>query len=86
MLNHLDLSINNLQFLPAELGMLVNLKTLLLFDNALEQLPYELGYLYQLEMLGIEGNRDLDAQYRTILENNGTRALITSLQDHVDGE
>lgn len=86
MLTHLDLSINNLQFLPAELGMLVNLKTLLLFDNVLEQLPYELGYLYQLEMLGIEGNHTLDPNYRSIIEDHGTRALITSLQDHVDGE
>lgn len=82
----LDLSINNLRFLPAELGMLVNLKQLLMFDNNLEELPYELGYLYQLEVLGIEGNHTLEPSLRSIVEEHGTKALITSLQDHADGE
>lgn len=84
-LTELDVSINSLRSLPNEIGMLVNLKSLLLFDNNLEELPYELGYLYQLDVLGIEGNNLLDDSVRTIVQEHGTRALITSLQDHAEG-
>lgn len=83
-LNHLDLSKNKLQTLPAELGMLVNLKTLLLFDNELETLPSELGSLYQLDMLGIEGNPELSPGFRSMIMEDGSKALITWLQESAE--
>ena len=85
-LTHLDLSINNLRFLPAEVGMLVNLRSLLVFDNNLEELPYELGYLFRLEMLGIEGNHNLDTGIRAVVEEHGTRALIGTLQESAESK
>ena len=82
-LRHLDLSGNKLQELPAELGMLVDLKTLYLFDNDVQDLPMELGYLYQLEMLGIDGNVNLNDEMKSILMEHGTKTLISQLREHI---
>jgi len=84
-LTHLDLSVNELVTLPPEMGMLVNLNSLLLFDNNLQTLPYELGSLYRLEMLGIEGN-PLDENMKSIMMEEGTRALITTLKEQADSK
>ncbi|KAI9571806.1 Endonuclease/exonuclease/phosphatase [Boletus coccyginus] len=76
----LDLSGNNLSSVPSELGMLTQLKELYLFDNNLVTLPPELGSLHQLQTLGVEGN-PLDAALKTIVQKDGTPALISFLRD-----
>lgn len=76
----LDLSSNQLNFLPPELGMCTSLRELLLFDNNLETLPPQLGTLHQLVMIGLEGN-PMQANYRAILQKDGTQALIAFLRD-----
>jgi CCR4-NOT transcription complex subunit 6 len=84
-LRHLDASNNQLTELPPELGMCVFLENLLLFDNQLRTLPNELGSLHKLEMLGIEGNRDLDPELRQEIMERGTVALITHLRETAPG-
>ena len=85
-LQHLDVSNNQLKDLPPELGMCVYLKKLLLFDNQLTTLPNELGSLYQLEMLGIEGNRNLDPEIRAEIMEKGTKALVHQLRESAPGK
>ncbi|TGO18241.1 hypothetical protein BTUL_0011g00470 [Botrytis tulipae] len=80
-LRHLDASNNALQTLPPELGMCVYLKNLLLFDNQLTSLPQSFGSLYQLEMLGIEGNKQMDPAIRSEIMEKGTKALIHTLKE-----
>ncbi|KAA1471720.1 glucose-repressible alcohol dehydrogenase transcriptional effector [Dentipellis sp. KUC8613] len=76
----LDLSGNNLTTVPPELGMLTQLKELYLFDNHITNLPHELGTLHQLQTLGVEGN-PLDASLKSIVQKEGTPALISYLRD-----
>jgi CCR4-NOT transcription complex subunit 6 len=76
----LDLSGNNLSSVPPELGMLTQLKEFYLFDNHLVTLPPELGSLHQLQTLGVEGN-PLDTALKTIVQKDGTPALISFLRD-----
>lgn len=76
----LDASSNKLASLPAELGLLTHLRDLFLFDNHLTSLPAELGTLHLLDTLGIEGN-PLPETMRTLLEKEGTSALISYLRD-----
>jgi len=76
----LDLSGNALTALPPEMGMLTQLKELYLFDNQIVALPPELGSLHQLQTLGIEGN-PLDTSLKTIVQKDGTPALISFLRD-----
>ena len=82
---HLDVSSNELTDLPAEIGMLVNLKELWLFYNQLEMLPLEVGSLYQLELLGVEGN-PLSDDIRTIMIEEGSKAMITTLRESAPGK
>jgi len=77
----LDLSGNNLSTLPPELGMLTQLKELYLFDNNLTTIPPQFGTLHQLQTLGIEGN-PLDPNLKTIVQKDGTPALISYLRDN----
>ncbi|KAA8568483.1 hypothetical protein EYC84_007514 [Monilinia fructicola] len=72
---------NALQTLPPELGMCVYLKNLLLFDNQLTSLPQSFGSLYQLEMLGIEGNKQMDPAIKSEIMEKGTKALIHTLKE-----
>ncbi|CAO3644494.1 unnamed protein product [Mucor hiemalis] len=67
--------------LPPELGLLTNLRELLLFDNNIVSLPTEFGNLYQLETLGLEGN-PIHADLKNILIKEGTQALIISLREN----
>lgn len=76
----LDASSNKLASLPAELGLLTHLRDLFLFDNHLTSLPAELGTLHLLDTLGIEGN-PLPETMRSLLEKEGTSALISYLRD-----
>ncbi len=56
-LKFLDLSLNAFQDpLPAEIGDLENLRTLLLSSNDLSDLPPEIGNLVHLEILSLRGN------------------------------
>ena len=71
--------------IPPEIGMLVNMKQLLLFDNKINTLPYEMGSMFQLEMLGIEGN-PLQEDLKQEIMQNGTKALITHLRENAPGE
>ena len=77
----LDLSGNGLSSLPPELGMLTQLKELYLFDNHLTTIPPQFGSLHQLQTLGIEGN-PLDQMLKSIVQKDGTRALISYLRDN----
>ncbi|KAJ5505453.1 Leucine-rich repeat typical subtype [Penicillium expansum] len=74
--------LNELTELPEELGMLSNLKKLLLFDNNIRTLPYEMGYLYRLETLGIEGN-PLNDVLKSQIMKDGTKALIKYLREEM---
>ncbi|KZT42509.1 hypothetical protein SISSUDRAFT_980232 [Sistotremastrum suecicum HHB10207 ss-3] len=76
----LDLSGNSLLQVPPELGMLTSLRELYLFDNHITTLPLELGTLHQLNLLGVEGN-PLDNHLRTLIQKDGTQALISFLRD-----
>ena len=76
----LDASSNKLTSLPPELGLLTHLRDLFLFDNHLSGLPAELGTLHLLDTLGIEGN-PLPETMRSLLEKEGTTALISYLRD-----
>jgi len=76
----LDLSGNELTSVPPEFGMLTSLRELYLFDNHITTLPHELGTLHQLELIGIEGN-PLDNSLRSIVQKDGTAALIAFLRD-----
>lgn len=76
----LDASSNKLASLPPELGLLTHLRDLFLFDNHLTSLPAELGTLHLLDTLGIEGN-PLPETMRSLLEKEGTTALIAYLRD-----
>jgi CCR4-NOT transcription complex subunit 6 len=80
----LQASNNQLRELPDSIGMLVNLKHLLLFDNNIHTLPCEIGHLHRLEMLGIEGN-PLKEEYKEILIQEGTKALIMFIRDSTEG-
>ena len=71
-------------YLLHELGMLSNLKKLLLFDNNIRTLPYEMGYLYRLETLGIEGN-PLNEVLKSQIMKDGTKALIKYLKEEMPG-
>ncbi|KAJ7072022.1 Endonuclease/exonuclease/phosphatase [Mycena amicta] len=84
-LNHnalslLDLSGNGLSSVPPEIGLMTSLKELFLFDNLLTTIPYEYGTLHRLRTLGIEGN-PMDATLKTLLQKDGTPALIAYLRD-----
>ena len=82
---HLDASHNEIHDLPPELGMCVCLERLLVFNNEITTLPFELGYLHNLEMLGIEGNKDLNPDLRRMIIEKGTVALITHLRETAPG-
>ena len=77
----LDLSGNNLSTLPHELGMLTHLKEFYVFDNNLSTIPPQFGSLHQLQTLGIEGN-PLDPNLKSIVQKDGTPALISYLRDN----
>jgi len=85
-LEHLDVSRNQLMAIPSEIGMLSRLRELLLFDNKIRELPAEIGLLYRLETLGIEGNDQLDEDQRTMMIEQGTKALVTHLREESQGE
>ncbi|KAJ3510217.1 hypothetical protein NLJ89_g4809 [Agrocybe chaxingu] len=77
----LDLSGNNLSTVPPELGMLTQLKEFYLFDNNLSTIPPQFGTLHQLQTLGVEGN-PLDPHLKSIIQKDGTPALISYLRDN----
>nr|WP_166157964.1 hypothetical protein [Neochlamydia sp. AcF84]NGY95840.1 hypothetical protein [Neochlamydia sp. AcF84] len=54
---HLDLGKSGLTFLPPEIGLLSQLKTLELDQNQLTTLPEEIGQLSQLQLLGLSNNQ-----------------------------
>lgn len=61
--------------------MLTQLKELYLFDNHLTTIPPQFGSLHQLKTLGVEGN-PLDQMLKSIVQKDGTRALISYLRDN----
>ena len=67
--------------LPEEIGMLVNLQELLVFENGLQTLPYTIGNLFRLEMLGVEGN-PLEEQIKEHIMLHGTNSLITMIREN----
>lgn len=52
----LDLSKNQIKFLPDDFGLLRNLRHLDLYDNQLEHLPLSFGDLTNLRYLDLKGN------------------------------
>lgn len=81
----MDASNNQLREIPEEIGMLVNLKSLLLFHNRIQSLPSEIGYLHKLEMLGVEGN-PLEEDLKEEIIRSGSKALVTHLRENMEGE
>lgn len=81
LLTHLDASNNKLTELPPELGMCVYMRNLLVFDNNIQTLPGELGSLFQLEVLGIEGNNNLEPELKQEIMERGTKSLIQQLRE-----
>jgi CCR4-NOT transcription complex subunit 6 len=61
--------------------MCVYLKKLLLFNNQIRILPNEIGSLYQLDMLGIEGNPNLDREQKDKIKNEDTKSLMEHLRE-----
>lgn len=55
-LTRLDLSRNEIKFLPEDFGNLVNLKHLDLYNNKLEHLPFTFGGLVKLRYLDLKSN------------------------------
>lgn len=71
---------NQLDSLPPEIGMLLQMKTFYLFDNNIETLPNEMGSMHKLQVLGIEGN-PLNEELKSILAESGTKELIRFLRE-----
>ena len=82
---HLNVSQNKLIQIPPEIGMLSNLREFLLFDNQIRELPIEIGLLHRLELLGIDGNTQLDENQRAMMIEQGTKALVTHLRETSQG-
>lgn len=55
-----DSNANNISFLSEKIGMLTNLKTLIINTNKLTTLPYSIVKLNNLEVLDLSINKDLD--------------------------
>lgn len=55
-MTRLDLSRNEIKFLPEDIGNLVNLKHLDLYSNKLEHLPFTFGGLVKLRYLDLKSN------------------------------
>jgi CCR4-NOT transcription complex subunit 6 len=70
--------------LPEEVGMLTNMRKLLLFDNQIQTLPYELGFLFNLDTLGIHGN-PLDEEIKSRIMQEGTKNLIVYFRENMPG-
>ena len=83
---HLNVSHNKLMAIPPEIGMLSNLREFFLFDNQVRELPAEIGLLYKLEILGIDGNSQLDEGQRTMIIEQGTKGLVTHLRETSQGK
>lgn len=65
-LTRLDLSRNEIKFLPEDFGNLVNLKHLDLYSNKLEHLPFTFGGLVKLRYLDLKSN-PLDSALQKII-------------------
>ena len=63
------------------MGLLRNLRELLLFHNQLSRLPYELGSLFQMHTLGLHGN-PLQDPWLTY-SREGTEAVMSNLLDNI---
>lgn len=55
-ITRLDLSKNQIKFLPDDFGALINLRHLDLYSNKLEHLPLSFGHLKKLKYLDLKGN------------------------------
>jgi hypothetical protein len=56
-LTHLDLSDNQIDFIPPEIGTFVNLEELILNNNLIQELPAEIGSLSKLQVLQVNSNQ-----------------------------
>jgi len=77
----MDVSYNNLQYLPSEVGELGKLETLHLFHNNLRELPLEFGRLWKLRTLTLEGN-PLVAPLQSIAQG-GADKVVHYLRDRM---
>ena len=64
----LDLSNNQLTFLPPEIGALRDLKSICLYNNKLVFLPLEMGNLANLEAINLSWNKQLIEFPKSLLE------------------
>jgi hypothetical protein len=78
----LDLSNKKLASLPAELGKLTNLITLVLDHNQLTAIPAELGKLTNLQRLSLDNNPKLTSPTVEVVED-GTEAILMYLQEQL---
>lgn len=81
MLAYLDANFNHLTSLPPQVGNLVNLENLLLYQNKLVELPPELGRCFRLKSLNVEGN-PIASPPINILQG-GTDTIISYLRDRM---
>lgn len=81
LLKVLDLTINNLAYLPASIGQLTSLERLLLQQNRIQELPVELGHLLRLKEVGTEGN-PISSPPQSILQG-GITTILSYLRDRM---
>lgn len=81
MLSYLDASFNLISSLPPQVGCLVNLDTLLLYQNKLTELPLELGRCFRLKTLNVDSNPITSPPHNILSQS--TDGIISYLRDRM---